>query len=482
MNVMKNIWKYILIAIPVLLVLAVAVFYLIKLPTNEKQAKYAEYITQSNSFYEQKEFAKALNSLNLASQLIPNNYQAYEGIAKILVDKNQLGQLTQVLEKSATLLTNDQQSQLYSILGEGYIKVRNYELAKNNYQKAVDLSYTNEIAKLGLSNSYLGLGDYTKASSYLDIPTNSVNYEKAYLLKLISSFKDTAKIAEILKEELKVTDTTIAKYVNDYIKISKVDTKDELYVSTLLARIYVINGYNQLSLNILEPQKENMMEYQDAVYILAVSYFNQGDATKALELLRDYSNPNANPDIYLLEARAYVKSTDIEQAIKKYDQAVASAGDDVEPIYVEYVDFLLDQAQYAKAKDVLDKADKKLNENWIEVAYLRMYVLQKDNTKSQFYTDKLAKSTTLLDNEKKEYMYWAIYQYIETQKNSDATILLAKLKEIDSKNPEYYLLNGKLYLATANAKEAKANLEMAIDLDLKGDVTDTAKKLLSRVN
>lgn len=482
MNVMKNIVKYVLIALSAILLITAVIFFFLKYPTQEKQKRYDELLVQAKSRYEEKEYAKAIDTLSTAVDTLPNHPEAFELMAKILVDKNQLGQLTEILQKSTGNIDSQSQSNLYSILGEGYLKVGNFEKSKEFYEKAVNLSYANEAGKIGLAKSYLGLGEYAKASGYLDIPTNSSNYPTAYFLKLASTYNDLEKIAEILKEEVKSEDPSFLKQVEDFKAISKVDAKEDLYLSALLGRVYVVNGYSKMAVNLLEPLKEKLMEYQDGVYVLSTAYFNLGEANKTLELLRDYSNPNANPDIYLLEARSYVKTNDIEQAIKKYDQAIVSYGDDAEDAYQEYISFLLNQSQFAKTKEVLDKADKKMNENWIELGYLSMYVMQKNNAKAQFYVDKLAKATNLLDSEKKEYYQFAIDFYLDNQKNNDATILLAKLKEIDIKNPHYYLLNGKLYLQLTNANEAKSNLEKAIDLDLNGEVTSTAKNLLSRVN
>lgn len=482
MKLMKNLSKYILIAVPTLLLLSVLVFFLLKLPTKEKQRRYDDLVTLANSQFEQKEYAKSLSSFNDAAVILNNRYEAYEGIAKLLVLKNQLGQLTDLINKSSTLLLPEHKAKLYSYIGEGYLKVGNYDQAIENYKKAYDSDNSNETAKIGLAKSYLSFANTQNAKELLDISKESENYELAYVLKLISSFSKLEDIKSNLEQSVEFKNENYKKTVDDFKAVAKVDAVEDLYISTLLSRIYVNNGYSKLAISLLEPLTEKLMEYQDGIYVLASAYYNVGDKVKAITLLKDYSNPNSNPDLYLLLARSYKGVGEFDEAYKYYELAGVSSGDKSEEVYIEYTAFLLDQAQYVKAKSVLDNLDKKLNEIWIDTNYLKMYVLQKNNPKAQFYLDKLSKSTNMIDSEKKEYLFWSISQYIEEQKNNDAIILLAKLKEIDKYNPQYYYLAGKLHLQTANINEAKSELEQAIDYDLTGQVTENAKKLLSRVN
>ncbi|MCC7289967.1 hypothetical protein IT417_01820 [bacterium] len=479
---MKNIWKYVLIAIPVLLLVASGTFYFIQMPTQEKQNQYAGLIGHGNAFLEQKEYAKSLNAFNEAASLLPARFEAYEGATKVLVAKNQLGQLATLLDNAGMNLSSEERSKLYAMLGNGYLAIQNPSQAQIYFEKAIDQSYQNDVAKVGLAKSLLMQGDYMRARNYLDIPTNSALYEEAYVLKLISKFSDLEGIKEVLAENLTPVDPNIKKIIDDYKNVAKRDAGEELYIKALIGRVYVNSGYSKMAVALLELSKDALMEYSDGLYVLSVAYFNLGDYDDVTTLLKDFSNPNADHDFYLLAARSYQYTGDNTEAIKSFDSAVASSGDKNEEVYKEYVKFLLSEEQYVKAKEVLDKADKKFDEVWIDTAYLQMYTLQKNISKASTYIEKLSKVSDMTDLEKKEYMYWAISHYIDQQKNNDAIIVLAKLKELDKQNAEYYLLAGRLHLQTANVTEAKIELEQAIDYDLTGEVVEEAKKLLSRVN
>lgn len=483
MNDMKNIWKYILIAIPVILGITALVFFLLKLPTQEKQGKYTELITQGNTQLEQKEYAKALNSFNEAAAIIDTKQDAYEGITNVLVIKNQLGQLVEVLDKATGKLDNESKSILYTKLAQGYLDSQNVEQSLVYFQKAVDFSYSNEFAKLGLAKSYLIKGDLTNGVKYLDIPSNSTNYEENYVLKLICQSNNLTEIKKVLEETITVSNPVLKKNLDDFKVVAKVNPTETLYMNALLSRIYVNMGFNNLAISLFEREtNENLMEYGDYVYVVAAAQYNIGNYQVTVDLLKEYVNSNSDPDVYLLQARSNAQLGEDITAVKHYESAVLSSGDKSEPVYEEYIKYLLNEAQYEKTKETLDKADKKYNENWIDIAYLRMYYEQKNNAKAQFYIDRLSKVSNLTEPEKKDMYYWIISQYIDTQKTSDATILLAKYLELDRYNPKYYLLAGKLHLQLANTSEAKKELEQAIDLDLTGEITESAKKLLSRVN
>lgn len=479
---MKKISKYIILAIPILLVIAIAVMFFLKYPTAEKQRKYSENITSGNTYLEQKEYAKALSSFNSAAELVNTRFEAFEGISKILIAKNQLGQLNDLILKSASGLQSVDLAKLYAYLASGYLEINNFEAAKPLYEKSLTLDSNLETAKYGLAKTILSLGNLDGIDKYLDLSKESQLYEQQYILKLFSKGVDMAKIKEVVAENVTSVDPQRKIILDEYKKISAIDPKEDLYISALVSRQLINNGYDRMVISILEPMKDKLMEYSDGVYLLSVAYFNNEEYEKSLALLSDYSNPISDPDIYLLQARIYKINKDDTLTSKNYELAIEKAGDKGEDIYKEYVNHLLDQGLYNKAKGMLDTYSKKNKDAWIDIDYIRMYYLQKNNAKADFYFDKLNKSTTLTDLEKKEYLYWGISQMIETQKFSDGIIALAKLKELDKTNPEYYLLAGKLHLQTANVSEAKSELEQAIDYDIAGEVTESAKKLLSRVD
>lgn len=479
---MKNIFKYILIAIPIILVLTSVTFYILKLPNQEKESKYLGLINQGNSQFEQKEYAKAINSYSEAAGILDTKSEAYEGIAKVLVAKNQLGQLVDVLDKSTQKIPTQSRALLYTQLADGYLRNNNPVQSEIYFNKALEFDNNSELAKLGLAKALISQGKLENINDKLNVNTESVNYEQAYILKLVTRLDNYDELKALVDENPTIVDTKQKGYQDDFKAVVKVAKTDTLYISALLSRIYVNMGYPNLAITLFEKQTDpNLMEYGDFVYVVAVANYNLGNYTKAIELLEQYNNSSGNPDVYLLLARSYSNTEETDKTNKYFDMAVAAAGDKSEEIYIEYVDHLLSTQQFVNALTIITKADKTLNENWLEIAYLRLYALEK-NAKADSQIDKLQKNTTLTDTEKKDFYYWAITYYLESQKNNDATIYLAKLKELDKNNSKYYYLSGKLNLQLANPNEAKTDLEKAIDLDLEGELTESAKKLLSRVN
>ena len=183
---MKKIWKFIVIATPLILICATATAFFLKYPTNEKQAKYTEYINQADTLLAQKEYAKATNLYNNAAELVSNKYEAFEGIAKILSIKNQLGQLTDVISKSTSGLQSQELAKLYEILASGYVAAKNPQAAKPFYEKSLSYDSNLEGARLGMAKCLLLLGETEKVADYLNLSKESALYEDQYVLKLFS--------------------------------------------------------------------------------------------------------------------------------------------------------------------------------------------------------------------------------------------------------------------------------------------------------
>ena len=479
---MKKIIRIIVIVLPILLIVGVGVFYYLKLPNKVKVEKYNEMIVNADRLYEQKSYAQAITQYSKAADLVSNDKKAYEGIVKILLLKNQLAQALDILEKSASKLDNSSLSSMYVSLGQAYLNLDNTQFSEKYFTKALQLDAGAELAKIGLAKTFLKNGDYTKALTYLDINSQSSNYEQVYILKLIAKYNNLTDIKTLLTENVTTTTDVNKKIVTDFQLVGKQDAQDDVYIDTLLANIYVNNDYPKLAISLLESIKDKIAEYPDALYILSVAYFQVGRYEDCISLLLDFPNPGLKPETYPYLARSYVKTKDAILAVKYYDSAISALGDSAKPIYQEYSQYLIDNAQYVKAKEVLDKVAKKYTEAWVDIQYIKLYIAQKNTTKTDFYFDKLSKRTDLTDEVKKQYLYYQISQYIEASKYTDATMLLPTLLAIDKYNPQYYLLSGQIYLQNSDTTKGKEALEKAIEYDLIGNVSESAKKLLNRVD
>lgn len=478
---MKKILTAVAIVIPLLAAIGVGVYYYLQLPNSTKLTKYNELITLAESHVSKKEYATAIASYNEAAALVNSEPKAFEGIVDILLLKNQLGQVTEILDKSVSNLEPNKQAELNLKLGDAYLRLDNAEYAKRYIQKARDLDSANESAKISMAKVLLKEGSHAKALEQLDIPSDSTNYSLAYTLKLFATYNDITALKTLLDEGVTVADTE-KLIVDDFKVVGKQEATDDIYIAALLSRIYINNGYPKLALALLEPMKEKIAEYPDGMYLLARAYYDVENYTSCITTLKDFPSSTVRADVSWLFARSYVKTKDQTQSEKYYTSAISAAGDNGEEVTKEYARYLLDLEQYTKAKDVLDSAKKRFKEVWVDIMLMELHYAQKSASKFVYYMGEVTKKTTLTDEEKKEYLVIAITYYIEDQKYSDATVLLSQLLTIDEYNPWYYYLEGKMYLQNTDTAQAKTNLEKAIDLDIEGTVTESAKKLLSRIN
>lgn len=479
---MKKVIKIVAIVLPILLALGVGIYYVLKLPNSFKMDRYNELVASADTHFEQKEYSKAINGYTQAVEMVNTKKEAFLGITKILLLKNQLSQTAELVEQSSGKLDLASQSELYQILADAYLDIGDVDKGLQYANKSLSLNGSSELAKLVSAKARLMNGSQSEVSSILNIQASSPNYEKAYILKLISAYNNMGTIKSLLEENVVVEDEGNKDIVADFQTVSKQNVADTIYISALLSRIYINNGYQKLAIALLEPMKEEISEYPDGLFFLARAYYDIGSYTSCISVLKDFPNSNSRYDVYLLLARSSVKTDDDSGAVKYYKSAIASAGDNSKSIYREYIQYLIEQKQYTQAGDVLKEVAKKYTDAWVDFEYIEYYKAQENTAKVGFYVNKISQRKNLSDSDKKKYLIEASLYNIDAQKYEEASSLLVQLKEMDEYGPWYYYLYGKMLLETGNTSEAKENLEKSIDYDLDGDISQIAKELLNRVN
>lgn len=451
--------------------------------SEEIAAQYNSYVREGDTWYEQREYAQAMNKYDEAAQLLPKEEDAYKGMVNVLVDKGRLDDASLIMDEVAIGIDKGERSKLYTIIANAYYADSQWDRAEKYYLEAND-GVDNLPAQLGLAKAYIKKGQPAKAEEYLDVTDASLpTFYESSLLRgyLAGASSDLVKGQINGLSNVEQDDTLLrSQYESLLATAAKLGT-DELFNATLVSMDYINAGYPYLAIEALSGYKEKMSEYGDGWYFLGRAYFDHAKYSDAIESLSQASSLGVySADVYTLMARSYYLSGDVDLATDFYDRAIGFAAEnEKEDIYMEYIDILIVEQQMSKAKGNLDAVAAIADSSWIQLGYIEMYHIQGNQAKMRFHLDELA---TLELDDRSDYLYWEIVYNLENQETEPVPTFLAELKEIDKFGPEYYLLSGRLAFALENNDDAKSMWEKAIEYDLVGEVTESAKKLLARVN
>jgi len=107
------------------------------------------------------QYELALPSAELATQLAPNNYEAWFVLGSLYIQQEQVDDGIKVLEKAETLAPN-QEGILFS-LGSAYFQKGNYQAAREKLEAGLKIKRNSPQALFDLGNTYLKLAEPDKA-------------------------------------------------------------------------------------------------------------------------------------------------------------------------------------------------------------------------------------------------------------------------------------------------------------------------------
>lgn len=444
--------------------------------------EYSTLIKEGDSFYEQREYSKALKLYSQAADMSANRPDAFFGIVRILTDKGQLGEASEIVEQSTGKLLSADRTRLYETVAKEYVEIGDLVNAEKYYLLANRVDGGDNSVKVGLAEVYIKSGKLDKAGSYLNIDRDSDHYALSAILK---AYLKLDNVGAAKSEISNLSSSTVPEDLKDQFDslLSSLNSTDadKLYNSALLAREYINYGFPYLAVQILEPHKEEMVEYADGLYFLGRAYYDYGQFGSAIQTLKDATSFGFyTGEIYTLLAKAYYINDQQSDAFDHFEKAITFAqANEREKILKEYIDLLISQEQYAKALSLVD--DVKDDSYWTNMRYVQIYYAQKSYEKMKYHLGEIDTSK-LTDDEKKDLFKWSVTYEIEEGTSEVAQETLEQLKALDIYNPHYYLLLGKLMLSENNQTEGKAALERAIEYDLGGSATEEAKRVLARID
>jgi len=423
-----------------------------------------------------------MEKLSSATSLIPEKYDAYERIIDVLILKNRLDDAKLLIDESANKLDGGDRAKLYLSLGQAYYADREYTKALNSYELSKGILESGSDVSLVISKAYLQQGNIEGAKSILKGNfSEELNTEAKLLYSYTLSITDTQKALDEIKD-IQPSEEWEEQYTQWKDTLTQL-TEDQLFNVAKLAKAYIDGGYPYLAILILEPQKADMEEYIDGLYLLGKAYYENGKYQESIETLEGVTTLSSlNQYLYWTIARDYYLLNDINNASSYYDSAISYAGDNGEvKLYQEYLDLLLTSNQTTKAEEILRKAEMIFEEPWVNIYYIKLSYLTKQNEKTIYYSSKI-EYEELEGNYKRDYLYWKSKISIENTDLEEAKRTLDLFWELDKYDPRYNLLMAQLRFQEGNLGESRSYSKKAIEYDTQRLVTDDAQKLLARID
>jgi tetratricopeptide (TPR) repeat protein len=476
----KDIKKYIpWIILAVVVVVLSTLFLLSKRITQEQLSKYEKKVGEAQMHMEARQYSVAVEKYYEAVDIIPSKVDAYEGLIKILLQKNRLKEAEEVIEKSAKPLSSFDKSLLYKRLGDEYYYRKDFRKAYEMYDDGLVLGVKNMGLELALGKVLLNLGDVSSAKKQF-LKTGyegEENLESNLLLSYIYALDDTPKAKKVLKSVDPSEKSQV--YYDEFEDTLNNLNEDVKYNVAKLARVYINNGYPFLAISAIEPIKEDISEYLEAMYFLGRAYLDYGQYDEAIEALdSSLTLGGMETDILWAKGRAYMLKNDLDSGMKNYESAIGySGGAFPKELVEEYVKILLDNKQTLKATEVVKNLLLlKDVEAYLNLLATEIYFGTKEYEKVDYYLDQLAKMS-LNKTEEKVYLQFKIRMLLREKVDIDE--YLTRLLNVDKFNPYYHFFLAQVQIEDGDESLAVESLERAIEYDLNSDITEEASELLS---
>ncbi len=474
-------------ALPWLILLLVlsglaAWYFLSRRVTETERSNYDEKIKSAELSLNAREYSEAINKYYEATEVIPQELPAYQGIVEILLLKNRVDQALSITRESAKALSLDDRSRLYKMIGDYYFQNYDYRKAKDMYQEGLSLGVVNLDAELALGKALLNIGKIEEGRKHIE----GKNYDGDSVVEANLILSYIYALKDIGKAKSQIGSITASgkwnPYYDEFDLVLKTLDDDKKYNAAKLARVYLNNGYPYLALDVLKTVEVEIAEYLEGVYYTGLAYLQTSQYDKAIEYFNKASTLGGmEMEIFWGKARANYSKNDLESAINNYTKAIEYGGQNVsEELVKEYIDILLVNKQNLRAIDMIKYLLANQEKAYIYLLGIDLNYQMGERAKIDFYNQQLEK-LELTEEEQKEHLYWKARLAIDDSDIPNANALLEDLLSKDRYNPKYYLLLGMLKMKENDITEAKSAFEKGVEYDISNLVSEEALKLLSNL-
>lgn len=453
-------------------------------PSADDIASAKTMVEDAEELFAASRYSAAVEKYQEAQVTDGGNTDVYAGLAEIYVLKHRYADAIGVLTVGAEQSGNP--SVLLTALGVIEYDQQNFDEATDYFQKALDANSENDEARYRLAQSYIQKDEPSSAEDVLEIPERDNGWvTKMGILKAMLLGDDIESAVGVLDGLPDAEDAGIGAYREVLERYSQAKEKvaSAMYLDVILAQGALSAGYENSAISLLEPHVEDDVEYWEAYYYLGYAYHLDGDNEQASDMLAtaEILKPG---DAYAswLHARVYAALDDDDEMGKAYVRAISLASSvDKIAIRNEFVRELIDREQYAAAADQLTALEQEDPDNvqQYELMAASNFIAQKQYEEASAVLEELDPVTE--EAWRAEYLWARAAVDFATASLDDALGWADSAVDLDDTQAKYHLLLGKIYFEQEENTLAKEELERAIDLDLAGDISDEAQKVLDRI-
>lgn len=460
------------------------------MPSSESIQESETLVQEAQDLVSASRYADALSKYSAAHEIDEGNADIYSGVAQIYLLKNRFQDAKDILDDGIRRSRNP--SYVYLYRGKIAYEDGDYDEAVTYLRNAVAKDGTNYEARILLAKTYCKEGSFDTARKQLTIPEDGGDwYVRAQLMKAVLSWDDIDDIREIVGDLSRYTgddedlDRAVAAF-NDVIeKLNSVSQKEsDGYSDALLAYAALEVGCEDIVIEKLTEYADDTSEYWELYLYLGRAHYMAGNIQNAADYLSiAVSLQSSDPYGPWMLARVYGqlgKDTEMEL---HYERAI-SLSKDTERITVreEYAQVLLENGQYASAERQfrLLQSDNAAAKDMYNLMMVETLVERGILDEASKMLEGVMVSE--LDDEQTARYYWAD-AVIQNQLGERDTALIRIDQAItyDDITARYHVLRGQIYFELGEEDKAKIALERAIDLDLEGNVSAEAEKILDRM-
>jgi len=476
--------------VPVI-VLVFAVFLSGCAPDKEMLARAEGLVEDAEDLVGEYRFADAMEKYDEARTVDSGNVDIYTGIAEIYLLKNRQNDALDVLSKGVEDSRNS--SEAYELLGKIFLEDGDSDGALDNLKKSVSRDKDNYSARYMLALAYVNNMDFERAREYLDVPEDSGEYYvRSQLLRAVllgGNFDDAKEVLDDLSGS-DIDDEELSKSVDDYLdmisEVNKLDEEDssDKYIDVILAGGALSAGYEDITIDLLQKYAEVGEEYWEVYLYLGHAYYLNKEYDNAQKELSIAGT--LNPVDYLgswLLGRVYFESSEENNMVESYLRSIALApGNEKAAIRLEFAGLLLDAGNYVEAEEqyLALQAEDEGNKNEYEILLAEISYNRDLVDDAGAILDGVDKAS-LTDDLLARFHWVNASLYFESGDRESAKKWIEESIVLDDKNPSYYLLLGQILFEDEEFDVSREALERAIDLDLGGDISTSAVKLLDRI-
>ncbi len=299
----------------------------------------AAYVLMADYQSERFDYIGAMQTLNKASQLFPNNYEVLRGYGLVEYRRNNMKDAIGYLQRANKIFENDIETLI--LLAKAFMASGDYASAQKASVRAIELDSTSTEAQIVYARILTQFQGLETGILYLKDLINKFSYTLDFRLALADLYREQERASQAQKiyEQLIDVDPRnkkarlglgqslqaqgiFDKALKQYLAASVTDPSDMegLFRAGL---VYIdIHKYSDAITQLKRSQVVNPL-YPRLNYYMGRAYFLNGDYEHALTAAMEERKINPNlADSYILAAEIYTQTKQFQKCASEYQQAI----------------------------------------------------------------------------------------------------------------------------------------------------------------